>query len=110
MAARRSESAASDRHGKAFPENETVVTTSFNAEGTPGVSSAAIYEHRLGSSAMWEVQIPHEFTNNNENWSAAFGISRPATSRTYDSLDSGSIVSVGGELIAPTGNPIEDGR
>ena len=91
---------------KAFPENETVVTASFNAEGTPGVSSAAIYEHRLGSSAMWEVQIPYEFTNNNENWSAAFGdLALGYKQKLYDSLDSGSIVSVGGELIAPTGNP-----
>jgi len=91
---------------KAFPENETVVTTSFNAEGTAGVSVAAIYEHRLGSSAMWEVQIPYAFTNDSENWSAAFGdLALGYKQKVFHSLDTGSIVSVGGELIAPTGNP-----
>jgi len=55
---------------------------------------------------MWEVQIPYAFTNNNENWSAAFGdLALGYKQKLYDSLDSGSIVSVGGELIAPTGNP-----
>lgn len=91
---------------KAFPENETVVAASFNAQGTPGVSSAAIYERRLGSTAMWEVQIPYEFSNNTENWSAAFGdLALGYKQKLFHSLDTGSIVSVGGELIAPTGNP-----
>ena len=91
---------------KAFPENETVVTASFNAEGTPGVSTAAIYEHRLGSSAMWEVQIPYEFTNNSQNWTAAFGdLALGYKQKLFHSLDTGSIVSFGGELIAPTGSP-----
>lgn len=91
---------------KAFPENETVVTASFNAEGAPGVSTAAIYEHRLGSSAMWEVQIPYEFTNDTENWSAAFGdLALGYKQKLFHSLDTGSIVSLGAELIAPTGSP-----
>src|SRR4051794_19275967 len=36
---------------KAFPENETVISGSVNARGTPGVGATAIYEHRLGASA-----------------------------------------------------------
>src|SRR5579862_1144476 len=42
---------------KAFPENETVVSSSINLRGTPGVSTTAFYEHRLGTSAMFEIAI-----------------------------------------------------
>ena len=91
---------------KAFPENETVVTASFNAEGAPGVSSTAIYERRIGATAMWEVVIPYEFTNQNDAWGASFGdLALGYKQKLFHSLRTGSIVSAGGELIAPTGNP-----
>src|SRR5437763_958361 len=32
---------------KAFPESETVLTTSLNAQGAPGISHTLVYEHRL---------------------------------------------------------------
>src|SRR5262245_37773950 len=48
---------------KAFPEDETVVTSSINAQGDPGVSSNVIYEHRIGATAMMEVNVPYAFTN-----------------------------------------------
>ena len=91
---------------KAFPESETVVTASINAEGSAGVSSAAIYERRIGATAMMEVVIPYEFTRvERDHWGASFGdLALGYKQKLFHSLATGSIISAGGELIAPTGN------
>lgn len=90
---------------KAFPENETVVTASVNAEGSPGVSSVAFYEHRIGSTAMMEVAIPYAFTHDSESWGAAFGdLALGYKQKLFHSLDKGTIVSAGGDISVPTGN------
>jgi mono/diheme cytochrome c family protein len=90
---------------KAFPENETVVTASFNVRGTPGVSSKVIYERRIGASAMMEAIVPYDFTHDSGSWGAAFGdLALGYKQKLLHSLKKGSIFSVGGELIAPTGN------
>ena len=92
---------------KAFPENETVVTGSFNAHGTPGVDTSVIYEQRIGATAMWEVVVPFNFTNDGSTWGSAFGdLALGYKQKLFHSLDKGSIFSVGGEIIAPTGNTI----
>ena len=90
---------------KAFPENETVVAGSANLNGNPGVGSTVFYEHRIGSSAMIEAIIPYQFTNDGTQWGAAFGDLALGYKQTlWHSMRKGSIFSVGGELIAPTGN------
>src|SRR5262249_41021853 len=90
---------------KAFPENETVVTASINAQGDPGVSSLVIYEHRIGATATIEASVPYEFTNDGHKWGAAFGDLALGYKQTlFHSLQKGSILSVGGELAVPTGN------
>ena len=90
---------------KAFPENETVITGSINAHGTPGVGTAAIYEQRIGATAMWEVVVPFDFTHDGGTWGSAFGdLALGYKQKLFHSLDKGSIFSVGGEIIAPTGN------
>lgn len=90
---------------KAFPENETVVAASFNATGTPGVASTVTYEHRIGATAMIEAIVPYQFTNDGSHWGASFGdLALGYKQALWHSLKKGSIFSVGGELIAPTGN------
>jgi mono/diheme cytochrome c family protein len=90
---------------KAFPENETVVASSINAQGTAGVSSAVLYERRIGATAMIEAIVPYAFTNNGSEWAAAFGdLALGYKQKLLHSLKRGSIFSVGGELIVPTGN------
>jgi mono/diheme cytochrome c family protein len=90
---------------KAFPENETVVSGSVNARGTPGVGSTVTYERRIGASAMWEAIIPYDFTHESGAWGAAFGdLALGYKQKLFHSLTRGSIFSLGGELIAPTGN------
>ena len=91
---------------KAFPENETVVTGAINAQGTPGVASTVIYERRIGATAMMEAIIPFDFTHDTGSWGSAFGdLALGYKQKLFHSLRRGSIFSVGGELIAPTGNP-----
>jgi mono/diheme cytochrome c family protein len=92
---------------KAFPENETVVTAAINARGTPGIASAAIYERRIGASAMFEVIVPFDFTNDGSTWGSAFGdLALGYKQKLFHSLKKGTIFSVGGEVAAPTGNTV----
>jgi len=90
---------------KAFPEDETVVTSSFNAQGPAGIASTVIYEHRVGATGGWEAVIPYDFTRENGRWGAAFGdLALGYKQKLFDSLAKGAIVSAGGELAVPTGN------
>src|SRR5262249_27073051 len=90
---------------KAFPENETVVASSINAQGPAGIASTVFYEHRLGTTAMFEVQVPYDFTRENGSWGAGFGDLALGYKQTlFDSLAKGAIVSGGAELSMPTGS------
>lgn len=90
---------------KAFPENETVVAGSINAQGAGGVESTVIYERRIGSRAMWEAIIPYAFSHETGSWGTAFGDLALGYKQTLaHSLRKGSIFSAGAELIVPTGN------
>lgn len=91
---------------KAFPENETVVAGTINAEGAAGIGSTLIYERRIGATAMIEAIVPYAFSHDRGSWGAAFGDLALGYKQTLaHSARKGSIFSVGGELIAPTGNP-----
>lgn len=90
---------------KAFPENETVIAGSVNAQGRGELGSTVIYEHRIGSRAMMEAIVPYAFSDSTGTWGAAFGDLALGYKRTMaQSAKHGSIFSLGGELIAPTGN------
>ena len=90
---------------KAFPENETVVTSAFNAQGTPRVGSTVIYERRIGATAMMEAIIPYDFTKDSGDCGASFGdLALGYKQALFHSQKKGSIFSAGGEIIAPTGN------
>ena len=94
---------------KAYPENETVIAGTINAQGTPGVGSTVIYEHRIGATAMMEAIIPFAMSHETGHWGSAFGDLALGYKQTIaHSVKRGSIFSLGGELIAPTGN-IEQG-
>jgi hypothetical protein len=90
---------------KAFPENETVVSGSINAQGTSGVGSEVIYERRVGPRGMVEAIVPFDFTRDTGRWASAFGDLALGYKHTLvHSLRTGSILSGGGELIVPTGD------
>ena len=46
---------------KAYPEDEVVITTSLNANGSPGVSNEIVHEQRFGTRNQIEVSVPVDF-------------------------------------------------
>ncbi len=89
---------------KAFPENEAVITGAIDPHET--AATAAICEVRIGSSAMIEAIVPYVVTDASGTSKSAFGdLALGYKQKLFDSLRKGSILSVGGEAIFPTGNP-----
>lgn len=90
---------------KAFPENETVITTAVNAGGAPGISNDIVYEQRFAAKNEIEVAVPVDFVNQNHTWYGGFGDAALGLKREiFSDFRSGSIFSVQGEVALPTGN------
>ena len=93
---------------KAFPEDEAVYTLSVNSSGEGAVLNRITYEKRFGPRSMFEIIVPFgaRQLSSEDGWgNVGIGDIAVALKHTvYHSLDSGSIVSVGGEVILPTGS------
>jgi mono/diheme cytochrome c family protein len=90
---------------KAFPENETIVTTAIAARGQKSVASEVIYERRFGARNQFEIAMPVTvLQNSNATWSRGLGDVAVAIKRTfYASVDTGRIFTAGAEMVVPTG-------
>lgn len=91
---------------KAFPENETVLTTGVTASGPNSVTNQVVYEHRIGSRGQYEVAIPIDLRQGEAggSWSRGLGDVEVAVRRTFhSSLDRGNIVAAGAAVVLPTG-------
>lgn len=94
---------------KAYPEDEAVLTTSFNAQGAPGVSVESEYEQRFGVKNQITVSVPIIFANQQHTWYGGFGDSTLGVKRAiWSSLPAGSIFALAGEAVFPTGNRARD--
>jgi len=90
---------------KAFPEDEVVVSSAVNATGAPGVSSHIIHEQRFGMNNQIEVDVPITFEDQNHTWYGGVGDTTFGVKRVmFSSLPAGSILSLQGSVIVPTGN------
>lgn len=90
---------------KAYPENETVLTTTFAATGRGTVVNELLYEHRLGARAQFEILIPFAAHNTGTGWQSGLGDVAFALKRVLaHSLDAGRIVSGSAEIVLPTGS------
>ena len=90
---------------KAFPEDETVITSSFNVHGAPGITNTVIYEKRIGAVGQIEAAVPYNFAHDTGSWVSGIGdITLGYKRKLFHSARSGSIFSVGGEINAPTGD------
>lgn len=91
---------------KAYPEDEAVFTTTVDAEGRGAVMNEIVYEQRFGARNQFEIVVPFGFREQEGGWTSgqlgdvAFGLKRVL----YHSLRSGTIFSVTGEVILPTGD------
>lgn len=92
---------------KAYPEDEAVITTTFVTEGADSVSHEFLWEQRFGPLNQMEIKIPITRADLGapEGWTSGAGDLGIGVKHTMrHSLERGSILSVGGELVVPTGD------
>jgi len=91
---------------KAFPEDEVVLTTAVNSSGPGGVSTEFIYEKRFGAKNQLELAAPFNFLQRDSGgWRGGVGDLVVGFKRVlFHSSHTNSILSVQGEVAAPTGN------
>jgi hypothetical protein len=91
---------------KAFPEDESVITTTINANHGPAVSNVIVYERRFGIRNQVELVVPFRFRReDSKTWFGGIGDVTLGYKRVlFSSLPRGSIFSVSGEAVLPTGN------
>jgi mono/diheme cytochrome c family protein len=91
---------------KAFPENETVLSTSVGARHVHDVMTTLAYEQRFGARNQIELSVPfsvmHAPSGAAENGLGDIGLGLKRV--LLSSSRTGSIASVQGEVIFPTGN------
>lgn len=97
---------------KAFPENELVLTSTIALRGPGSVIGELLYEQRIGPRAMFEIAIPFGFLDRSpspagvtaDGWTGGIGdIAVAVKQAALHSMRSGTILSLGLELVLPTG-------
>jgi len=90
---------------KAFPENETVLSTTFSGRGANAVGNDLVYERRLGARNQIEVVAPIDFQQGSTGeWQRGLGDLALAFRRTvFASVRTGGIGAAGMEVALPTG-------
>jgi mono/diheme cytochrome c family protein len=89
---------------KAFPENETVWTTSFSRRGGTAIGNELVYERRFGARNQVELKVPIDLVDTGGHWQRGLGDAGVAFKRTlYASHLTGRIASAGVEVVFPTG-------
>jgi mono/diheme cytochrome c family protein len=90
---------------KAFPEDEEVISTAVNTRGAPGNTTDIIHEQRFGVHNQIEVDVPIQFANQSHTWYGGVGDATLGVKREmFSSLRTGSILSLFGGVIVPSGN------
>jgi hypothetical protein len=91
---------------KAFPENEIVVSTAASASGAPTWTTDIIDERTIiDARTQLETDIPVNYADQNHNWTAGYGdITLGLKREIFSSLRTGSILSLQGGVLLPTGD------
>jgi len=102
---------------KAFPENELLLISGVTLEGPVEVSGKLIYEQRFGSRSQFEVIAPFGAFRRSDAERRASGLARWGRGLgdvafgvkhvVFHRACSGTIASLGAELLIPTGSPAE---
>src|SRR5688500_3258303 len=97
---------------KAYPENEALLTTSIQKGAARELTNEFVYEHRFGARNQFEIAVPLAMqANEGDQWLRGLGDIAVAVKRVvYHDLRAGSIISIGGGLVLPTGQEGEGGR
>ena len=91
---------------KAFPEDETVFTASYDTSDSKAYEIEVLYEKRFGPVGMVEIAVPlvsADSISGGRN-SGIGDISLGYKRTLYHNLGSGNIFSAGAEVILPTGD------
>ncbi len=99
---------------KAYPEDELVLSATFDVEGEARIETEIIYEQRFGARNQVEVIFPFGWSEqaasggpggDDTKWTASVGDIGLAYKRVmFHSLAAGSILSLGLEVFFPTGD------
>ena len=91
---------------KAFPENELVVSTAASASGAPTWTTDVIDERTIfNARTQLETDIPVNYADRNHNWTEGIGdITLGVKREMFSSLRTGSVLSLQGGLLLPTGD------
>ena len=92
---------------KAYPEDEAVITTTLVGEGLDSISHEFLWEQRFGPLNQMEIKIPitRADLGDPDGWQSGAGDLAIGVKHTMrHSLERGAILSIGGELVLPTGD------
>jgi mono/diheme cytochrome c family protein len=92
---------------KAFPEDETIWRTIINAEGPTSITSELTYEKRFGPRGQIELTLPFALADLGGRRGTTAGIGDVEVAwkqNVLADLNSGTILSLGGAAILPTGD------
>lgn len=91
---------------KAFPEDESLVRVTTAVEEMGSVMTTFVHEKRFGSRNQIEIAVPFSAQERvSGNWHGGVGDMAFAFKRAlFHSVDSGTILSAGGEIGFPTGD------
>ncbi len=94
---------------KAFPEDEVVISTAVNVQGTPENTTHIIHEQRFGTKNQIEVDVPIAFNDVDHVWYGGTGdITLALKHVMFSNLNTGSILSLQGGFLLPSGNHRHD--
>ncbi len=94
---------------KAYPEDEAVWTVTSGLEGEASFENEVVWEQRFGQRSQWELVVPFGTYRRPDEagggWTGGFGdVAIGAKHTLFHSFESGSILSVAGEVILPLGD------
>jgi mono/diheme cytochrome c family protein len=90
---------------KAYPEDEVVITSAVNAQGSAAIENEFAYEHRIGRKTQLEISVPFSFDKQNNTWFGGLGDVGIGLKRVlFSSFNTGSILSVQQGVNFPSGN------
>ena len=92
---------------KAFPEDEYVWRNVVDAEGRLGITSQLTYEKRFGPRGQLEIAVPLSLAQPGAGRGTQIGLGDVGVGwkqTLFADLELGSIFSLGGEVVLPTGD------